>query len=72
MLTHFSSKEKLIKYRNLYFQATGQDPNQRPAFSNSASQPLDPRASASSKIRESIGNFVFLTNTDIFFSRLNF
>ena len=56
------SKAKLIKYRDLYYETTGQDPNQRPALSNSSSQPLEQRPSSSSissKTRESIGKTRF-------------
>lgn len=43
-------REKLVKYRNMYFQMTGQDPNQRPL--SSSSQPSDRHSSSSSTGRE--------------------
>lgn len=46
-------KEKLIKYRTMYFQMTGQDP-QRPSSSssNNSSQPVERQSSISAGSRE--------------------
>ena len=43
-------REKLVKYRTMYFEMTGQDPNQRPL--SSSSQPSDRPSSTSSAGRE--------------------
>lgn len=61
-------KEKLIKYRNLYFQSTGQDSNQRPLSSSSnSSQPSERHSSTSSTSRENglgiIQRILFLKRT---------
>ncbi|XP_057372757.1 uncharacterized protein LOC130693602 [Daphnia carinata] len=46
-------KEKLIKYRTMYFQMTGQDPQRPPSSSsNNSSQPLERQSSISAGSRE--------------------
>ncbi|KAI9560764.1 hypothetical protein GHT06_011716 [Daphnia sinensis] len=46
-------KEKLIKYRTMYFQMTGQDPQRPPSSSsNNSSQPLERQSSISASSRE--------------------
>ena len=49
-------KEKLIKYREMYFAATGQDPNQRPLTntSSNASAQHERHSSTSSNQQESV------------------
>ena len=55
-------KDKLIKYRNLYFQTTGQDP-QRPSSSSSnhSSQPMERHSSSSSNCRENVAGISAIT-----------
>ncbi len=51
-------KEKLIKYRNMYYATTGQDPNQRPLSSTSNTGTQQERhSSTSSNQRENISGY---------------
>ena len=69
-------KEKLLKYRTLYFQVTGQDPNAKPSVGNSdvsrenqpsvklVTQPNIPERPPSGKINYFTSPTIYNTNHD--------